>query len=208
MESWSEPIKKSMVDVPESIQLLRNLTNSIHPLPEKDWALFSSIWKPFEAKRKEIVTAPGKVEKFLYLVADGVQRIYYQDEEQHEATLVFTYAPSFGGVLDSFLLQLPSKYFYETLTPSTFLRTTSQEIQQLMNESSAVQKLLQIGVNHSLAGLMERMTELQCLSSGEKFKKLLARSPHILQLVPHKYLANYIGIDATNFSKFINSVKI
>ncbi len=197
-----------MVDLTESILLLKNLTNSIYPLPEKDWASFSSIWKPFEAKRKEIITAPGEVEKFLYFVADGVQRVYYQDDEQHEATLVFTYSPSFGGVLDSFLLQLPSKYFYETLTPSTFLRTSSQEVQQLMNESQAIQKLVQIGVNHSLAGLMERMTELQCFSSEEKFKKLLTRSPHILQVVPHKYLANYIGIDATNFSKLINSVKI
>src|SRR5882672_8777971 len=130
-----------MVDVPESILLLRGLTNSIYPLPEKDWTSFSSIWKPFEAKRKEIITAPGKVEKFLYFVADGVQRVFYQDEEQREATLVFTYAPSFGGILDSFLLQLPSKYFYETLTPSAFLRTTSQEVQQLMNESRAIQKL-------------------------------------------------------------------
>jgi CRP-like cAMP-binding protein len=197
-----------MVDAPESILLLKNLTDSIYPLPEKDWILFSSIWKPFEAKRKEIITTPGKIEKFLYFVADGVQRVFYQGDEQHEATLVFTYAPSFGGVLDSFLLQLPSKYFYETLTSSTFLRACSQEVQQLMNQSQAIQKLVQIGVNHSLAGLMERMTELQCFSSEEKFKKLLTRSPHILQLVPHKYLANYIGIDPTNFSKLINSVKI
>jgi len=197
-----------MVDVSVSILLLRNLTNSIYPLPEKDWISFSSIWKPFEAKRKETITASGQVEKFLYFVANGVQRVFYQGDEQHEATLVFTYAPSFGGVLDSFLLQLPSRYFYETLTPSTFLRTTSEEVQQLMSESQAIQRLIQIGINHSLAGLMERMTELQCFSSEEKFKKLMTRSPHILQLVPHKYLANYIGIDATNFSKLINSVKI
>jgi hypothetical protein len=36
----------------------------------------------------------------------------------------------------------------------------------------------------------------------------LQRSPHILQLVPHKYLANYLGIDATNFSKLLNRVRI
>jgi CRP-like cAMP-binding protein len=193
--------------VPDSLLFLKNLIDSIYPLPEKDWISFSSIWKPFEAKRKEIITSPGEIEKFLYFVAEGVQRVFYQDE-QHEATLVFTYAPSFGGVLDSFLLQQPSKYFYETLTPSIFLRAHSLEIQRLMNESEAIQRLVQIGVNHSLAGVMERMTELQCFSSEEKFKKLLTRSPHILQLVPHKYLANYIGIDATNFSKLINSVKI
>jgi hypothetical protein len=36
----------------------------------------------------------------------------------------------------------------------------------------------------------------------------LQRSPHILNLVPHKYLASYLGMDATNFSKLLGSVKI
>jgi hypothetical protein len=55
---------------------------------------------------------------------------------------------------------------------------------------------------------LQRLAELQCFSSEEKFRSLLQRSPHILQLVPHKYLANYLGIDATNFSKFINRIRI
>jgi hypothetical protein len=50
--------------------------------------------------------------------------------------------------------------------------------------------------------------ELQCFSSEEKFKALLRRSPHILGLVPHKYLADYLGINATNFSKLLNSIRI
>jgi hypothetical protein len=60
----------------------------------------------------------------------------------------------------------------------------------------------------AMSGILERVAELQCFSSEAKFKILLQRSPHILQLVPHKYLASYIGIDATNFSKLINRVRI
>lgn len=60
----------------------------------------------------------------------------------------------------------------------------------------------------ALAGELERLAELQCFSSEEKFKKLLTRSPHILNIVPLKYLANYLGIDPTNFSKLINRVII
>ena len=191
----------------DHLHLLKNLTDSFHPLPDKDWELFSSIWKPFEAKRKATITTEGEVEKFLYFVIDGVQRVYYSDEG-HEATLVFTYAPSFGGVLDSFLLQRPTKYFYETLTPSVFLRASFIDVQKIAGKSEPIQQLIQNGTHLSFSGLMERMTELQCFSSEEKFRSLLKRSPHIVNLVPHKYLANYIGIDATNFSKLINSVKI
>jgi hypothetical protein len=31
----------------------------------------------------------------LYFVIEGVQRVYYFDDQSREATLVFTYAPSF-----------------------------------------------------------------------------------------------------------------
>lgn len=189
-------------------QLLKNLVYAVHPLPEEDWNAFELLWKPFEAKRKDILSAAGECERYLYFVLDGVQRVYYLDDRDREATVVFTYAPSFGGVLDSMLLQQPSKYFYEALTPSSFLRTPYEEVARLMKERHSIESFVRIGLSQTLSGLMERLVELQCFSSEEKFRRLLQRSPHILQLVPHKYLANYLGIDPTNFSKFINKIRI
>jgi CRP-like cAMP-binding protein len=194
--------------MPDPAEALKILVNAIHPLPEEDWLAFSEIWQPFRAKRKEILTATGEKEKYLYFVAEGVQRVYYFDDQNREATLVFSYAPSFGGVLDSLLLQQPSRYYFETLTPSEFLRAPFPDLQQLMNTRPAIATMVRIGITHSLSGLLERLVELQCYSSEEKFRKLLQRSPHILQLIPHKYLANYLGIEATNFSKLINKVKL
>jgi CRP-like cAMP-binding protein len=187
---------------------LKQLAFAIQPLSEKEWNEFSSIWTECSAKRKEQLTGAGEKEKYLYFVIEGVQRVYYFDEQNREATLVFTYAPSFGGVLDSLMLQQPSKYYYETLTPSKFLRAPFEELYRLMENHAAIEKLVRKGITVSLSGVMDRLVELQCYSSEERFRKLLQRSPHILQLIPHKYLANYIGIDSTNFSKLINRVRI
>jgi len=187
---------------------LKQLVRSIHPLPDEDWEALSTIWKPFSAKRKEVLTLAGEKEKYLYFVVEGVQRVYYFDEKNREATVVFTYAPSFGGVLDALLLQQPSRYFYETLTPSLFLRTPFNELQKLMEIKPAVERMVRQGITLSLSGVMERLVELQCYTSEERFRKLLQRSPHMLQRVPHKYLANYLGIDPTNFSKLVNRVKM
>lgn len=187
---------------------LKQLVSGINPLPDKDWEEFSKLWKPYSVKRKEVLTAMGEKEKYLYFVVEGVQRVYYFDEQNREATLVFTYSPSFGGVLDSLLLQTPSRYFYETLTPSVFLRAPVSELQALMKSRAAIETLIRLGTTHALSGLLTRLVEVQCYTSEERFTELLKRSPHILQLVPHKYLANYLGIDATNFSKFINRIKI
>jgi CRP-like cAMP-binding protein len=187
---------------------LKNLIDSVHTLPDDVWDEFAQPWKPFSAKRKELITTAGSMEKYLYFVTEGVQRVYYFDDQNREATLVFTYPPSFGGVLDAMMLQQPSRYNYETLTPSTFLRMPVEELQRLMEKYQAIEILIRKGLSQTLSGVLERMAEIQCYSSEEKFKKLLQRSPHILQLVPHKYLANYLGIDPTNFSKLINKVRI
>lgn len=191
-----------------ALSQLRQLVSQIEPLQDSDWQAFASLWTEFSAKRKVQLTLAGEKEKYLYFVSDGIQRVYYFDEQQREATIVFTYAPSFGGVLDSLMLQQPSKYFYETLTPSTFLRAPAAELHKLIESNNAIETMVRKGVTVTLSGIMERLVELQCYSSEERFRKLLKRSPHIITLIPHKYLANYIGIDATNFSKLINSVRI
>ncbi|WP_187263934.1 Crp/Fnr family transcriptional regulator [Pontibacter beigongshangensis] len=191
----------------EKWQQLKKLVTAIRPLPEQDWQAFAAVWKPFSAKRKETLTAAGEQEHYLYFVAAGVQRVFYFDDQNREATLLFTYAPSFGGVLDALLLQQPSRYYYETLTPSVFLRASFSELEQLMQTYPSIGLMVREGITHSLSGVLERLVELQCFSSEEKFRKLLQRSPHILQLVPHKYLASYLGIDATNFSKLLNKVR-
>lgn len=197
-----EPTFESALDA------LRTTVQGIYPLNDDEISALLAIWRPLEVKRKVGLIAAGEMTICLYFVVKGLQRVYYLDEQGREATLVFTYAPSFGGVIDSFLLQQPSRYHYETLTPSTFLTTSFHELDQLMRRYPTVERMIRLGTTATLGGLLERLVEIQAFSSEEKFRALLARSPHILQLVPHKYLANYLGIDATNFSKLLNKVRI
>ncbi len=191
-----------------ALELLKQTSFAINQLSQDEWASFSAIWKPLTSKRKEQLTQAGNTEKYLYFVYEGVQRVYYIDDDGREATIVFTYAPSFGGVIDSFMLQQPSKYYYETLTPSKFLIASENDINRVSLQRPDIEILIKKGISMALSGVLERIMELQCFTSEQKFKQLLNRSPHILQLVPHKYLANYIGIDATNFSKLLNKTKI
>jgi CRP-like cAMP-binding protein len=188
-------------------EILKVITHNISPLNEEEWEDFQQIWKPFSCKRKECISPVGKREDFLYFITEGLQRIFYEDQEK-EATLIFTYPHSFGGILDSFILRNPSKYAFEALTPSSFLRASYFDLEATSQKHPGISKFVRLGITGALSGVLERQVELQTFSSEEKFRKLLERSPHILQMIPHKYLANYIGIDPTNFSKLMNKVKL
>jgi len=192
----------------DELDKLKKTILGLGGLKDIEWEDFSAIWEKVSISRKVNLTSPGQIENYTYFILEGVQRIYYLGEDGKEATIVFTYAGDFGGVLDSYLLQTPSNYYYETLSKSEMLRCKKEDFDgiqdQHKNIKSAIDKALYLG----FSGTMTRLAELQCLTSEEKFRKLLKRSPHILHLIPHKYLANYIGIDPTNFSKLLNNVKL
>ena len=188
-------------------EVLHRFIHAIHPLKEDEWQAFSAVWQPFACRRKTLLTSSGDTERYLYFVLEGVQRAFYVDAD-NEATIVFTYPHSFSGIADSFLTQQPSRYFLETLTASSFLRTSYQQVQVLMDKYHNVERLIRLFTSYALRGVLERQVELLSFSAEEKFKILLKRSPHVLQLIPHKYLASYMGMDATTFSKLLATVRI
>lgn len=191
-----------------AIAHLQTAVRQVYPLEGAAWDDFAAIWQPFEARRKTILTAEGDTEKYVYFVLEGVQRAYAVSDEGRESTLVFTYPYSFSGVADSFLLQQPSRYFFETLTPSVFLRASFRQLDDVMLRHHAVERMIRLATSHTLAGVLVRQIELQSFSAEQRFRALLKRSPHILHLVPHKYLASYLGMDATNFSKFLGNIRL
>lgn len=190
------------------IERLKAFISKLYPLTVSELDAFTANWQPFTVKRKTILTAAGEKERYLYFVLEGVQRAFYLGDDNKEATIVFTYPPSFSGVADSFLTQTASLYFLETISASSFLRISYDEIQQLIHSYPNIKNLLLKATAFALKGALERQIELQCFTNEEKFKTLLKRSPHILHLVPHKYLASYLGMDATNFSKLLGAVRI
>ena len=74
---------------------------------------------------------PGQVERYFYFVISGIQKSYflYRDKEH---VIAFAYPPSFSGIPESFLTQLPSRYYLETITDSQFLRISYSQHQQFM----------------------------------------------------------------------------
>lgn len=196
------------VELENNIAILKQFVFALQPLPDHVWQPFSQIWQTVEYKRKTVLTVAGETERHLYFVLEGVQRAFHMDDLHPDATIVFTYPHSFSGVADSFLTQTPSRFFFETLTSSKMLRTSHQQVRQLADTYPELMAWVLKATAFALSGVLERQVELLKFSAEEKFRILLKRSPHVLQIIPHKYLASYLGIDASTFSKLLSTVRI
>lgn len=186
---------------------MKKFLSKIHPVSEEILNEYISHWGEYIAPKRTIMTAPGETERYMYFVLDGIQKSYYlNDDKQH--IIAFTYPPSFSGIPESFLIQAPSKYFLETISDSTFLRISFEKHQQLMRDYREIETLFRKATEFFLIGMVQRHYELMAFNIHERFKTFTQRSPHLLNMVPHKDLASYLRIDSTNFSKLLNNVKI
>ena len=150
---------------------------------------------------------PGEIQRQFYFVIKGVQMSYF-DTGKKEHVINFTYAPFPCAIPGSFMLQKPSKYYLICLTESELYCISYNSLQELFNKSQKIERLFRKMTELFLAGTINRHIELHSLTIEQQFRVFTQRSPHLLQQIPHKYIASYLGIDHTNFSKLLNSIKI
>lgn len=177
-----------------------------HELPGADYELLAGNLKAKSFKKGEYITLIGQTQRELYFVKSGVQMSYF-DAEDKTHVLAFTYAPGLCAVPESFHGQTPSRCALKCLADSELDSISFDELQRLFDQSRQIERLFRRMTEAVLAGMISRHIELHSMSIEERYKAFCRRSPHLLQLVPHKYIASYLGINPTNFSKLFNSVR-
>jgi CRP-like cAMP-binding protein len=186
---------------------LHSHLNQFHPLTEMDYGLLTAMLKTRIVGKGTLLVAPGQVQHELYFVRSGVQMSFFE-AGHHPQVIAFTYPPGVCAIPESFCAQTPSRYALTCLSDSQLDYLTFGELQALLDQSHPIERLFRRMTEAVLAGVINRHLELHTLSMEERYKSFCRRSAHLLQMVPHKYIASYLGIDATNFSKLYNTVRI
>lgn len=173
--------------------------SSFHPITNEEFEVLESKLQTFNCKKGEDIITPGQIQRHLYFVRSGVQMWHFEkDAKTH--VIAFTYPPNLCALPESFSQQKPSRYYYTAVTDSEIQYLTFDDLQKLYKEFNTIETLFRKINEKLLAGMLNLHLE--------RFTTFCKRSPYLLQQVPHKYIASYLGIDATNFSKLYNKVKI
>ncbi|GAA4354455.1 hypothetical protein GCM10023185_16330 [Hymenobacter saemangeumensis] len=178
-----------------------------HPgIDDASLQLLLAELRPLSIKKGEFLIQAGQVQKELMFVYSGVQITCF-DHEGTEHVTTFFYAPSLAGLPDSFLYQTPAQDNIRALSDSEFGCISFQRLQELFDESQPLERLFRKMIEAKLVGLITRHKEFHALTIKERFQRFAQRSAHLFHLVPHKYIANYLHINPTNFSKLYNSTR-
>ncbi len=194
------------MDLVQALIALRQEFNRYTTFTDDTWADISKRWTVRAFQKKQIILAQGDVEHHFYFILSGVHRLYFLDRKAVEQTVAFGYPPNFSGNLYSLTTRQPSDYFLEALTHGTMLALPADDLAVLYEKYPAMDRWGRRFFQDILVSRGKREREMMTMTAAERFHRLLRESPHVFQLVPHKYLASYIGMRPETFSRMWKNV--
>jgi CRP-like cAMP-binding protein len=162
---------------------------------------FLTLWKrQVLLKRHDFLVRAGQVEHNLYFVTSGVLRIYYPQQNE-EICVGFGYANNLVCSFPSFVANQPSEYCLQALKKCELLALSRADFTAFMECNAPFARFWRQELERVLVGRIEREIDLLLPEPERRLARLLARSPHIFQLVPKKYIASYLRMTPETLSR-------
>ncbi len=178
-----------------------------YQISDKDWEIFSSklVLKSFP--KKSVLLQPGETETFLSFLDKGMVRFYIPKEDQ-DLTFGFAFPGSFFCAYDSFLTQAPSVYGIETLTETAVWQLSYTDLQIIYDETEIGNLIGRKTSEFLFLKKAERELSLLNESPEERYLKIFETRPELIEKIPLKYIASYIGITPQALSRIRKRISL
>lgn len=180
----------------------RTYIEQITKIDDGDWDIFSSKLIKREYAKKSKITKFGEIENYISFVEEGVVRLLIpNEEEEKEITFGFSFENEFISAYDSFLTQSPSLYELETLTKTTILSISFNDLQEVYR-STLIGNLIGRYWSERLYLIKSKREQSLLNDSAEKrYLNLFEERPKLIKKIPLKYIASYIGVTPQALSR-------
>ncbi len=161
-------------------------------------------WEKKEFRRNDFLKISGSTDTHIYFIEKGSVRIFMADENE-ERIIRFGYTGNIIVSLDSFLSGKPSDLYIQAIK-KTIVRIASKNDFYEFIKSGEEQMTFWMNVLEDLVlQQLEREKDLLINAPGERYERVLKRSPKLFQEVPNKYIANYLRMSPETLSRLKKS---
>lgn len=180
--------------------ILENI-NSHVSLTEKECDFFLSKTSTKKIKAKTVLLSAGEIANCTYFVNSGIIRSFNINDNIIEHVLHFACEGWWIGDMYSYISEKPGNLFIEVIEDAEVVIISKENHQILYNEIPKLERFFRILAENSLVAHQERLMDNLSLTAEERFEKFCSKYPTLIQKVPQKQIASYIGVTPEFFSK-------
>lgn len=162
--------------------------------------LLGAVVETLHIKSGETLIPYGKLDENIYIIKEGITRRVYFDGMKEK-----TYAFATPGTLmmsyHSYYMRLPSFYQIEACCDSVILKISKKGFQEMIKQSHEFTQWM-LDLAHGQLWFYEKKASLiNGTTAKERFMSLVVNRPDLLEKVPLKIIASYLGITQSSLSR-------
>ncbi|WP_300671293.1 Crp/Fnr family transcriptional regulator [Soonwooa sp.] len=170
-------------------------------LNEEDIKQIASFHKKKTYAKDDIILAEGDVLDAYYLLEKGVVRAFVRDMDNNDITTEF--------FIDNDIVIIPSSLFQQVASQETLQALTDCEVweikyddfQEVFRSIPGFAEWGRLWFTYQLFTVKQRSLDMITQSATNRYLKLIKEKPQILQTVPLKFIASFLGITDTSLSR-------
>lgn len=182
-------------------QALLSYFQKLSGLTQNEFDGFKDKFVLHQAKRREFILREGEVCQANYFILKGSFRMYQLNELGQEMIRYFALENKFGTNLTSLIEGSSSIEFIQAIEPTAYFKITREDFFQLVDSSSHVNKAYRNILENAYITSQKRIYKLQGMSALERVRWLNLHYPGILNRIPGKMIASYLGISPFTLSR-------
>jgi len=171
-----------------------------NPLSEEAREAISQIATIISVKKNSDLQPIGHTCKTIYFINKGLARIYYY-KDGIDITESFSAEHNLVARAESLFTGKPSRKGIQVLEDAEIVAINAAALFKLYDRFPEVERLFRKIFEAAYVETVNRLESLQFHTAEERYKALLQEAPNILQRVPLKYIASYLGITQVSLSR-------
>lgn len=168
----------------------------------------ASGFTPKTLRRQEFLLRAGTISDEYFFLDRGMLRAFAPDADGNDVTTGFYSAGQVVFEVSSFFNRTPSPEHIQALTDCSGWFITYQQLNALFHGRAEFREFGRSLLVRELMRLKTRLLGLTVETATARYEALLRASPELLQQVPLKYVASYLGVTDSSLSRIRASVPL
>ena len=178
----------------------RDIIKIFNGLPDELKMEIIKLLEPVHLKKDETFIRQGVMSDKVGFVVSGI--IYaYLLKDGEEKTIHISSIYNSVAAYDCLLLNEPSKLVYKALTDTELMVTSFSALQGLYKTNELADQISKEFMRLQLADAYRRTTSFIIYTPFERYRQLQKENPEIIDQIPQKVLASYLGITPVSLSR-------
>jgi CRP-like cAMP-binding protein len=174
-------------------------------LTEEEQSYLVSLLNVKKLKKKQYLYEEGDINKGPAFVTQGILRAYSLDKNGFEHVIQFAPPGWWIGDMNSFIKQRPGKLYIDAIEDSEILWLWKSDLEELYKRVPKFERFFRILAENAIASYQGRLISNLSLPAVERYAQFCTQYPALIECLPQKQVASYIGVTPEFLSKMLNS---